>query len=216
MPDLVGRLPIALAKAFGDNPAPAYRGLEQTPVKSTELRPGMAVVMDGNLFIVTSFQHVTPGNLRAFVVVKLKNVASGLTSEKRLRAGEEIERVNLDRRSMEYLYAEPTGYVFMDQETFDQMTIDEAMVGELMVYVKPNTVINVLMHGQKPVSIELPGSVDLQITDTTPQVKGATATNQLKEAELETGLKTRVPPFIEVGETVRVSTEDGSYLGRAN
>jgi len=185
-------------------------------VKSTELRPGMAVVMDGQLFVITSFQHVTPGNLRAFVVVKLKGVASGLTSEKRLRAGEEIERVNLDRRSMEYLYADATGYIFMDSETFDQMTINEDMVGERMVYVKPNTVINVLMHGEKPVSIDLPGTVDLLVADTTPQVKGATATNQLKEAELETGLKTRVPPFIEVGETVRVSTEDGSYVGRAN
>ena len=185
-------------------------------MKSTDLRPGMAVVMDGTLYVITSFQHVTPGNLRAFVVVKLKNVATGLTSEKRLRAGEEIERVNLDRRAMEYLYTDATGAVFMDQETFDQTTISEQLVGELMVYVKPNTVINVLMHGEKPVSIELPGTVDLVVTDTTPQVKGATATNQLKEAELETGLKTRVPPFIEIGELVRVSTEDGSYVGRAN
>lgn len=185
-------------------------------MKSTELRPGMAVVIDSNLYIITQFQHVTPGNLRAFVVVKLKNVASGLTSEKRLRAGEEIERVNLDRRDMEYLYTDATGHVFMDQETFDQTAISHDLVGDFMVYVKPNSVIGVLMLNEKPVSIELPGSVDLLVTDTTPQVKGATATNQLKEAELETGLKTRVPPFIEIGETVRVSTEDGSYIGRAN
>jgi len=175
----------------------------------------MAVRIDGNLFVIVQFTHVTPGNLRAFVALKIKNVASGAIFEKRLRSGEEVEQVDLDKRSMEYLYKEPNGYVFMDGETFEQITLDEDLVGSMMPYVKPNTSITVLMSEDKPVSIELPNVVELQITETAPGIKGATVTNQLKEAVCETGLKIRVPPFIEIGETVRISTTDGSYNSRA-
>jgi len=183
-------------------------------MKSNDLRPGMALNSDGQLFIVRNTEHVKPGKGPAYVQVKLKSVATGAVSEKRLRASEEVDQVNLDRRDMEYLYTDQSGHVFMDQETFEQITIPGDLIDEQMVYLKPNTVISVLMFEGKPVSIELPAAVDLQVTDTAPQVKGATATNQLKEAELETGLKTRVPPFIENGEMVRVSTEDGSYMSR--
>jgi len=184
-------------------------------VKSTDLRPGMAIKMDGNLFVITQFTHVTPGNLRAFVSVKIKNVINGYIIERRLRSGEEIDVVDLDRRPMEYLYAEASGFVFMDQDNFEQITLPEALVGDIMGYVKPNTVITVLICENRPVSIELPNVVELKVTDTPPGIKGATATNQLKEAILETGLKTRVPPFIGVGEVVRINTEDGSYNSRA-
>lgn len=184
-------------------------------MKSTDLRPGMAVSMDGNLFIITQFTHVTPGNLRAFVQVKLRNVVTGLMLEKRLRSGEEIDQVNLDKREMQYLYTDNTGHVFMDNETYDQIALTDDLLGDAMKYLKPNTDLTVLVHDARPVSIELPKVVDLEVTETSPQPKGATATNQLKEATLETGLKTRVPQFISIGEVVRISTDDGSYLSRA-
>ncbi len=184
-------------------------------MKSTDLRPGMAVKIDGNLFVITQFTHVTPGNLRAFVQIKIKNVVNGLVVEKRLRSGEDVESIDLDRRQMEYLYSDSSGHVFMDQENFEQITLPESLVGESMRYVKPNTAITVLIADGRPVAIELPNVVELKVTDTPPGIKGATATNQLKAATMETGLKTRVPPFISPGELVRINTEDGSYNSRA-
>ncbi len=184
-------------------------------MRANEVRPGMALQLNNDLWVITKTEHVKPGKGPAYVQVKIKSVASGSVQEKRLRAVEEVEQVNLDRREMEYLYTDNTGHVFMDQQTYDQTNISDDLIGESMVYVKPNTQIVVLMFEGKAVSVELPSSVDLEITETTPQPKGATATNQLKEATCETGLKTRVPPFIEVGETVRISTEDGSYMSRA-
>jgi elongation factor P len=184
-------------------------------VKSTDLRPGMAIKLDGNLFVITQYQHVTPGNLRAFVQVKIKNLISGATIEKRLRSGEDVEQIDLDRRQMEFLFSESTGHVFMDSETFDQITLPSELIGDAMGYVKPNTTIEVLMAEGRPVSIDLPSTVDLEVKDTPPGIKGATATNQLKEATLETGLKTRVPPFINIGDVVRINTVDGSYNSRA-
>lgn len=185
-------------------------------MKSTDLRPGMAVKMDGVVYVITQYQHMTPGNLRAFVQVKLKRVPEGSNVEKRLRSGEEVDVVDMDRRECEYLYSEPQGHVFMDSENFDQLTLPQDLVGDAMLYLKPNMTATVLFTEGNPVSIELPKTVDLEVTDTPPGIKGATATNQLKEATLETGLKTKVPPFISPGETVRISTSDGSYLQRAN
>lgn len=184
-------------------------------MKSTDLRPGMAIKMDGKLYVITQFTHMTPGNLRAFIALKIKDVMSGSIVDKRLRSGEEVEGVDLDRREMEYLFSESGGHVFMDQQDFEQITLSEALVGESMGYVKSNTVITVLICDNRPVSIELPNVVELEVTDTPPGIKGATATNQLKEATLETGLKTRVPPFIGIGEKVRINTTDGSYNSRA-
>lgn len=184
-------------------------------MKANDIKPGRALQIDNQLYIVRTAEHVKPGKGPAYVQAKLANVASGGITEKRFRAAEDVEDATLDRREMEYLYSDASGHVFMDQETFDQLTLPADLIEQEMLYLKPNTVITVLMHAGKAVSVELPAAVDLQVTHTTPQVKGATATNQLKEAELETGLKTRVPPFIETGETVRVSTEDGSYLSRA-
>lgn len=184
-------------------------------MKSTELRPGMAIKMDGNIYAITQFQHVTPGNLRAFIQVKLKRVPDGSLIDKRLRSGEEVEQVSLDRREMEYLYSDNTGHVFMDKENYEQVAIGKDLVAESILYLKPNTGVLVLFAEGQPMMIELPKTVDLQVADTPPGIKGATATNQLKEATLETGLKTRVPPFIEIGETIRISTENGSYLSRS-
>jgi elongation factor P len=175
----------------------------------------MAIKMDGNLFVITQFTHVTPGNLRAFVQVKLKNVKTGLSVERRLRSGEDVEQVDLDRREMEYLYSDSSGHVFMDTETYDQAALSNELVGELMRFVIPNTRVMGLVHDGNVLSIEPPQTVDLKVKFTPPVATGATATNQLKEAELETGLKVRVPQFIKDGEVVRIKTEDATYLGRA-
>ena len=184
-------------------------------MKSTDLRPGMAIKIDGVLYVITQFQHVTPGNLRAFIALKIKNVASGSIIDKRLRSGEDVEQVDLDKRQMEYLYKDSSGYVMMDTENYEQISLSEELIGEMMGFVKPNTVITVLLSEGRPVSIELPNVVELKIIDCAPGIKGATVTNQLKEAVCETGLKIRVPPFIEVGEVVRISTADGQYNSRA-
>src|SRR5690606_31577216 len=137
-------------------------------------RPGMAIKMDGQLYVITQYTHVTPGNLRAFVQVKLKRVSDGTTIEKRLRSGEDVEQVDLDRREAEYLYQDGDGYVFMDTQTFDQFTLPSDMVGEQMLYLKPNTTVQTLFAEGKPLLIELPGMVELQVTDTPPGIKGAT------------------------------------------
>ena len=180
------------------------------------MRPGMAVTMDGSLFICTQATHVTPGNLRAFVQAKLKRISDGVILEKRLRSTEEVEQAFLDRREMEYLYSDTAGHVLMDTKTYDQITVSDDIIGGLIHYFKPNTPLTALLNEGKVVTIELPKTVELTVTDTPPAIKGATATNQMKDAVLETGLKTRVPPFIENGEVVKINTDDGSYLGRVN
>lgn len=185
-------------------------------MKSNDLRPGLAVKVDGKLYVVTEVEHRTPGNLRAFIQAKLKGVPEGSTIEKRLRSGEEVEAVDLDRRDAEYLYDEADAMVMMDLETYDQFHLSHDLTGNATKFIKPNTQIQVLFSEGNPVSIELPKVVDLVVKSTTPQVKGATATNQLKEATMETGLDTKVPPFIEEGETLRISTADGSYMSRAS
>ncbi len=184
-------------------------------MKATDLRPGYACRLDGKLYVITKFEHRTPGNLRAFIQVKLKDVNSGLSIERRLGSSDDLEVTSLDRRTFEYLYPEGDSFVFMDTDNFDQFPLHKDMVGEAMQYLRPNAQTIILIHEGRPLLLELPAAVELKVTDTQPGIKNATATNQLKDAVLETGLKTRVPPFIEVGETVKVSTEDGSYMSRA-
>ena len=184
-------------------------------MKANDLRPGMAVTLDGKLYVCVQAAHVTPGNLRAFVQAKLRCLADGIIIEKRLRSTEELDEAFLDKRDMEYLYSDGTGHVLMDNQSYDQVNIPADLVGDSAKFLKPNTPLTTLTHEGNIVAIELPKVVELMVTETTPMPRGATATNQMKEAVLETGLKTRVPPFIEVGEVVRISTEDGSYIARA-
>jgi elongation factor P len=184
-------------------------------VKASDLRPGMATTLDGQLYVCVEATHVTPGNLRAFVQAKLRRMSDRVTIEKRLRSTEEMEQAFLDRREMEYLYSDATGHVLMDNQSYDQVNIPADLVGDSVKFLRPNTPLATLTHEGNIVAIELPKVVELTVTETTPMPRGATATNQMKEAVLETGLKTRVPPFIAVGEVVRISTEDGSYVSRA-
>ena len=183
-------------------------------MKSQELRNGTAIDLEGQVWLVVKYEHVKPGKGPAYTQVKLKNMATGAHQEKRLRSGEDIKQVSIDRREIEYLYSDGSGAVFMDCETYDQSTIPPDVLGDGLMYLKPNTPVTGLVFDGSVLSIELPAVVDLEITETTPGIKGATATNQLKEATCETGLKTRVPPFIKEGQVVRISTETGEYMSR--
>lgn len=184
-------------------------------MRATNIRPGMAVQIDGRLFVVTQFDHRTPGNLRAFIQIKIRDVNTGQYLEKRLASTDEIEATTLDRRQMEYLYSDSTGHTFMDLETYDQFVLASEVLGDAMMYLRPNTQVQVTVHEGNPLFVELPGSVELAVTDTPPGIKGATVTNQLKEATCETGLKTKVPQFINTGDVIRISTTDGAYQSRA-
>jgi elongation factor P len=184
-------------------------------MRASDIKKGQAVMIDGKLYVVTNADHNTPGNLRAKVQFKLRDVGKGTIQDKRVGATDDIETATLDRRQVEYLYSDNDGHVLMDLETFDQNTIPKEVFGDDILYLKPNTQLMAMFHDGKIVSYELPSTVELKVTDTQPAIKGATATNQMKDAELETGLTTRVPPFIEIGEVVRVSTANRQYLSRA-
>ena len=184
-------------------------------MRASDIRRGQAVIIDGKLFVVTNADHNTPGNLRAKVQFKLRDVAKGTIQDKRVGATDDIETTNLDQRQVEYLYSDNEGHVLMDLETYDQNTIPKDVFGDDILFLKPNTQLTAHYHEGKIVTYDLPKTVDLKITETAPGIKGATATNQMKDAVLETGAKTRVPPFIEQGEVVRINTETGDYLSRA-
>lgn len=184
-------------------------------MRASDIRKGQAVKMDGKLFVVTNADHNTPGNLRAKVQFKLRDVLKGTILDKRVGATDDIEVVNLDRRDVEYIYTDNEGLWLMDLETYEQQPIPADVFGSDAKYLKPNTQIQALFYEGKLMSYDLPKTVDQQIAETSPAVKGATATNQMKDAITETGLNVKVPPFIEIGEIIRINTESGSYLSRA-
>jgi elongation factor P len=185
-------------------------------VKYIDVRKGQVIVGgDGQLYVVVDREHITPGNWRAILNLKLKNLKTGTIAVNRVKPDDKVELAYLDRRQMQYLYAEGDGYVFMDNESFDQITLQEEMVGELMQYLKENDSVQVVLFDGKPLSIDPPATVELKVTDTEPSVKGATAAAQFKPATLETGLKITVPPFVNVGDVVQVDTRECKYLGRA-
>jgi len=184
-------------------------------MRASDVKKGQAVIIDGKLFVVTNADHNTPGNLRAKVQFKLRDVSKGTIMDKRVGATDDIETATLDRRTVEYLYSDNEGLILMDMESYDQNTIPREVFGDDALLLKPNTQMQALYHDNKIVSYEMPKTVDLQVTETGPAIKGATATNQMKDAVLETGLQTRVPPFIEIGEIIRISTESREYMSRA-
>lgn len=184
-------------------------------MKATQLRPGLGVKIDNKLAVLTGVDHRTPGNLRAFIQITFKEVLSGKTLERRLSSNDDIEVVDLDRRPMEYLYSDNTGATFMDSENYEQIVLGKDILGDALLYLPPNTGVIVLLHDGNPITLELPPAVELTVKDCPPGVRNATVTNQTKDAEMDTGLKTRVPAFINIGEKVKISTADGSYLSRA-
>lgn len=184
-------------------------------MKAIDLRPGLGVRIDGKLCVVTLNEHRTPGNLRAFVQLTYKDVVANKTLSRRFNPADDIEVAELDRRPMEYLFSDNAGATFMDLETYDQIVVPGDVLGEALQFLIPNTQVVVLCSAGNPVTLEMPAVVDLTVTDTPPGIKGATATNRLKEATLETGFKTRVPEFITVGEKIRINTVTGEYQSRA-
>jgi elongation factor P len=185
-------------------------------IEYSQVRKGMVLVGDdGQLYYVVDRDLNTPGNWRAILQLKLKNLKTGAITMNRVRPQDKVEQAYLDRREMQYIYQDGDGYVFMDTETFDQITLDKEWVGDLMLYMKENMKAHVVFYEGKPISLDLPATVELKIVDTEPSVKGATAAAQYKPATLETGLKVSVPPFIGTGEVVAVDTRTGEYLSRA-
>lgn len=180
----------------------------------TEVRKGMVILHEGKLMLCLERDLRTPGNLPSKLTLKMKDLKTGFVIEQRVHPEAKVEQAYLDRREMEYLYKDGDGYVFMDKETFEQETLSADLVGEMMLYLKENNTCQVTFYEGKPLSIELPPSVELTVVETDPAIKGATAAAQYKPATLETGLKIQVPPFIEVGEKVVVNTTDGTYLSR--
>ena len=184
-------------------------------IQATRLKKGMLVKVGPDLFRVLDLQHVTPGNLRGFVRVKFRNIRNGTLSDQKLRSEDSVERATLDEREMQYLYHEGEDYHFMDTSSYEQIHISSEALGDSVNYLKPEMTIQVEFYGSEPVGIELPQTVDLKVEQTVPGIKGATASAQVKPATLETGLVVQVPPFINEGDVIRVSTESGEYLSRA-
>ena len=186
-------------------------------VKATELRKGTVIVGDhGKLLLITEYHHHTPGNLRAVIHVKVKDLASGTVTPQRWGSSDAFEVAYLDKKKCEYLYKDSTGYHFMDTENYEQFPISEELVGEMMGYVRENTPVVVTFHGPVAIGVELPASVVLKVVEAETAVRGNTATNVKKDAVVETGLRVKVPPHIGVGDEIKISTADGEFQGRQN
>jgi elongation factor P len=184
-------------------------------ITATQLRPGMVIKFNNELYSIFNMQHRTPGNLRGFVQVKMRRLASGSMSEHRFSSEDRVERAILDEVTMEYLYDDGESYHFMNSETFDQMHLSSEMLGDAVNYLIPQLKVTIVFYEGSPISVEMPPSVDLKVVETEPSIKGATVSNVTKPAKLETGLVVQVPPFISEDEVIRVSTSDATYLERA-
>ena len=182
---------------------------------TNDFRNGMALNIDGKLVTIVEFQHVKPGKGGAFVRSKLKDVVTGAVVEKTWRAGEKVDEVRLERMGMQYLYREGDFLHVMDQETYDQMTLSVDLFGDAVQFLKENEIVTVLMHGEKPVTAEIPNHVVLEVTETEPGFKGNTAQGATKPATLETGAVVNVPLFINEGDALKIDTRTGEYMERA-
>ena len=183
-------------------------------INATRLKKGMLVKIGTDLFRVLELQHVTPGNLRGFVRIKFRNIRNGSLSDQKLRSEDTLDRAVLDEREMQYLYNDGDAYYFMDTSTFEQVHISAEALGDSKDFLIAEMLIRVEFYDVEPVGIELPPTVDLLVKETVPGIKGATASNQIKPATLETGLVIQVPPFVNEGDKVRVNTETGEYQSR--
>jgi elongation factor P len=183
-------------------------------VQATRLRKGHLIKYNGELCRILDMQHVTPGNLRGFVRVRMRNLKNQSQLEHRFRSEDVVERAALDEREMQYLYSDASGHHFMDTTTYEQTQLSDESLGESKLYLLPESTIRVEFYEGAPVGLELPQTVDLKVVETTPSIKGATAAAQVKPAQLETGLVVQVPAFVNEGDVIRVNTESGEYLSR--
>jgi elongation factor P len=183
-------------------------------IQATQLRTGMLIQMEGDLFRVMTTQHITPGNKRGHMQTTLRNIQSGTKVDHRFRSSDRVERAMLDSQEMEYLYADGDQYVFMHPETYEQMSFSQELLEESLPYLLPNTRVTVDLFESTPIGVTLPSTVDLTVTQTEPSLRGATATASMKPATVETGLVVQVPQFVVEGDVVRVDTTEGKYMAR--
>jgi elongation factor P len=187
-----------------------------TVATTNDLKNGLVLNIDGQLWSVVNFQHVKPGKGGAFVRTTLKNVLSGKVVDRTFNAGVKVDTANVDRREMTYLYSDGTEYVFMDPDTYDQVSIQPGVVGDAANYMLENSTVVVARHDADPLYVELPASVELDIAHTEPGVQGDRSTGGTKPATLETGAEVQVPLFVSVGDKIKVDPRDGRYLGRVS
>jgi elongation factor P len=183
-------------------------------IQANSLRAGMCILHDGDVCRVMTVTHRTPGNLRAFVQVRMRNIRTGNSFEHRFSSTESVERAMLDTVPMEYLYSDGDHHHFMNQENYEQLALTDEVLGDGMLYLLPNTVIKVDLYEGNPVGIELPNVVVLEVVETEPGLKGATASSSYKPAKMETGLTVQVPPFIQTGTRIEIDTRENKYLRR--
>jgi elongation factor P len=183
-------------------------------IQATRLRKGNLIKVGNDLFRILELHHLTPGNKRGFVQCRLRNIRTTNLSDTKFRSEDDVERAVLDEREMQYLYSDGDAFHFMNTESFEQVRIDREVLGDAVNYLLPDSLISVEFYGDEPVGIDLPPTVDLLVEETAPGIKGATASAQVKPARTETGLVVSVPPFVNVGDRVRVSTETGEYQSR--
>jgi elongation factor P len=184
-------------------------------MQATQIRRGMILKVDNELYSVMTVQHITPGNWRGMVQTKMRNLRSGKQTERRFRSEESVDRVSLDAHELEYLYNDGNDYYFMNLETYEQITLDAEKLGDDIYYLIPNTKVEAQFYEDAPISVEMPSTVDLVVIETEPSVRSATATNVTKAAKLETGLIVQVPQFVNTGDRIRIDTTEGKYLQRA-
>jgi len=184
-------------------------------MQANDIRRGMVIMYNDAPHRVLDFQHRTPGNLRAFVQCKLRNLMTGSSTETRFSSTENIERAALEDHEMEYLYSDSDMYHFMNTETYEQVALDNETLGDAVNYLVANTKIKIQFFEGAPIGIDLPPAIELTVIETEPELKGATASNSPKPATLETGVIVQVPPFIKEGDRIRVDPSSGSYLERA-
>jgi len=184
-------------------------------ISSTQMRPGMVVKFNNDLFSVFSVAHRTPGNLRGFVQAKMRNLRSGTMIEHRFSSEDKVERAIMDEVEMEFLYDDGDNYYFMNTENYEQTHLAKDLLGDATSYLIPQLKVKVEFYEGKAMSVELPATIDMTVVETEPGMKGASVSNVTKPAKMETGLVVQVPPFIKEGEKIRVNTSEGSYLERA-
>jgi elongation factor P len=184
-------------------------------LSATQLRPGMVIKFNNELYTVFSVNHRTPGNLRGFVQAKMRSLRSGSMTEHRFSSEDKVEKAILEEHEMEYLYDDGEYYYFMNTENYEQMHLTKELLGDATEYLIPQLKVAVEFYEGKPISVELPASVDMTVVETEPGLKGATVSNVTKPAKMETGLIVQVPPFINEGEKIRVNTAEGTYQERA-
>jgi elongation factor P len=184
-------------------------------ISSTQMRPGMVIKFNNDLFSVFSVAHRTPGNLRGFVQAKMRSLRNGSMIEHRFSSEDRVERAILDEVEMEYLYDDGENYYFMNTENFEQTHLSKELLGDAVSYLIPQLKVKVEFYEGKAISVELPATIDMTVVETEPGIKGASVSNVTKPAKMETGLVVQVPPFIKEGEKIRVNTSEGAYLERA-